>query len=174
MQALAILIQQPAIEFSQFLAASHEMFGYSLSAASDASHKQLSESERFLSCLAAMKNQKVPAGFSPHLLTHVSFSVLVATSERDIIDALEYCSSMPFVVADTVIRGIQAAIITGTLSQWRVAVLSGCSKNTEPSVRFLFNKILIIFESNNLAVWSDCTRKNHRDDNTLLLEGPNV
>ncbi len=171
MKALAILIQQPAVDFDILLTTSHEMFGYSLSASSDASHKKLSDSERFLSCLAAMKDRKAPTGLSPHLLTHVSFSVLVATSERDLVDILECCSSMPFTVADTVVRGIQAAVVTGTLSQWKIAVLSGCHQTTEPSVRFVFNKILSIFESSNLGVWDDCTRKN-QDDNTLLLEGP--
>ena len=173
-QALAILIQQPTIDFSRFLAASHEMFGYSPASASDASQKQLSDSERFLSCLAAMKDQRAPVSLSPHLLSHVSFSVLVAINERDLMDILELCASMPFVVADTISRGIQAAVITGTLSQWRTAVLSGCRKDVEPVVRFLFNQILSIFEANNLAVWGDCTRRNNRDDQTLLLEGPNV
>jgi hypothetical protein len=172
MQALAILIQQPSIDFSKLLATSHEMFGYSISASSDASHKRLSDSERFLSCLASMKDQNAPVGLSPHLLTHVSFSILIAANEQDLMDVLECCSSMPFTTADTVVRGIRAAVITGTLSQWKTAVISGCHKTTEPSVRFLFNKILSLFEATNLGVWSDCKRRTHREDNTLLLEGP--
>jgi hypothetical protein len=172
MEAFALLIQQPSIDFTKLLATSHEMFGYSLSANSDASLKRLSDSERFLSCLAAMKNNNAPVSLSPHLLTHVSFSVLVAANERDLVDILEYCSSMSFTVADTIIRGIQAAVVTGTLSQWKIAVLSGCHESTEPSVRFMFNKVLAIFEADNLGVWSDCTRTNHREDSTLLLEGP--
>jgi hypothetical protein len=172
MQAIVLLIQQPAIDFDKFLTTSHEMFGYSLSASSDASHKRLSDSERFLSCLATMKDQNAPVGLSPHLLTHVSFSTLVATNERDLVDVLECCSSMPFTIADTVVRGVQAAVITGTLSQWKVAVLSGCHHSTEPSVRFVFNQVLSLFESSNLGVWSDCTRKNHQEDHTFLLEGP--
>ena len=172
MEAFALLIQQPLVDFTKLLATSHKMFGYSLSAHSDASHKQLSDSERFLSCLAAMKNQNAPVGLSPHLLAHVSFSVLVAVNERDLVDILECCSSMSFTVADTIVRGIQAAVVTGTLSQWKIAVMSGCHESTEPSVRFMFNKILSLFEADNLGVWGDCTRKNHQEDNTLLLEGP--
>jgi hypothetical protein len=148
------------------------MFGYSISASSDASHKRLSDSEKFLSCLASMKDQNAPVGLSPHLLTHVSFSVLIATNERDLMDVLECCSSMPFTTADTIVRGIQAAVITGTLAQWKTAVMSGCHETTEPSVRYLFNQILAQFEAANLGVWNDCTRKNHREDNTLLLKGP--
>lgn len=172
MKSLAILVQQPAIDFTKFLSVSHEMFGYSPSAAADASHKQLSDSERFLSCLAAMQDKNAPVALPPHLLAHVSFSVLVAISDRDMIDILQYCSTMPFTVADTIVRGIQAAVITGTLSQWKIAVLSGCGPKVQPSVRHLFNIILSIFESTNLGVWGDCTRRNSRDDDTLLLEAP--
>jgi hypothetical protein len=153
MQSLTLLIQQPSIDFAKLLATSHEMFGYSISASSDASHKRLSDSEKFLSCLASMKDQNAPVGLSPHLLTHVSFSVLIATNERDLMDVLECC-------------------FTGTLAQWKTAVMSGCHETTEPSVRYLFNQILAQFEAANLGVWNDCTRKNHREDNTLLLKGP--
>jgi len=172
MQALVLLVQQPSIDFAKLLATSHDMFGYSLSAASDASHKQLSDSERFLSCLSAMKDQNAPVGLLPHLLSHVSFSILIGTDDRDLMDILECCSSMSFTTAYTIIRGVQAAVITGTLLQWKTAVLAGCHETTDPSVRFLFNKILAQFEGANLSVWSDCTRRNHQEDNTLLLKGP--
>jgi hypothetical protein len=85
-------------------------------------------------------------------------------------DVLECCSSMPFTTAETVARGIDAAVVTGTLAQWKNAVVAGCSPGIEPSVRYLFNKILSLFEAANLSVWGDCTRKTNRDDNTLLLE----
>jgi len=169
MQADAVLIQQPSIDFAKFLGLSHKMFGYSPARSADASRKQLSDSERFLSCLAALKDDQAPVSLPPHLLTHVSFSVLLAASERDLLDVLEYCAGMPFVAADTVARGIQAAVVTGTLAQWRDAVISGCQPEVEPTVRILFNKILGIFESANLKVWNDCGRKQSLD-NTLLLE----
>jgi len=166
---LAVLIQQPNVDFSTFLSTAHQMFGYSPSSAVDAVNKQLSDSERFLSCLSAMKDQNAPVGLPPHLLAHVSFSVLVAANERDILDVLEYCSTMAFTTAETVARGVDAAVITGTLSQWRDAVIAGCQPQAEASVRALFNKILTLFESQNLSVWSGCSRTTHPDD-TLLLE----
>ncbi len=169
MQADAVLIQQPAIDFTTFLGLSHQMFGVSPATAADASHKQLSDSERFLSCLAALKDTKAPVSLPPHLLTHVSFSVLLAANERDMLDVLEYCAGMPFVAADTLARGVQAAVVTGTLAQWRDAVISGCQPDVEPTVRALFGKILAIFEAARLCVWNDCERRPH-PDGTLLLE----
>jgi len=172
MNAIAVLVQQPAIDFAKFLSASREMFGYSPAASSDASHKQLSDSERFLSCLAAMKDRNAPVSLPPHLLTHVSFSVLLVADERDILDVMEYCSSMPFTTAETVVRGIDAALVTGTLAQWKNAVVAGCSPDVEPSVRYLFNKMLGLFEAANLNVWGDCIKKGSRDQHTFLLEAP--
>ncbi len=169
MQADAVLIQTPNIDFTKFLGLSHKMFGFSPAKSADASHRQLNDSERFLSCLAALKDDQSPVGLPPHLLTHVSFSVLLAASERDLLDVLEYCAGMPFVAADTIARGIQAAVVTGTLAQWRDAVISGCQAEVEQTVRILFNKILGIFESNNLKVWNDCAHK-QSTDKTLLLE----
>jgi len=169
MPADAILIQQPAIDFTKFIGLSHKMLGYSPASKADASQRKLSDAERFLGCLAAMKDVDAPVSLSPHLLAHVSFSVLLAASERDMLDILEYCSSMPFVATDTVARGVQAAVVTGTLAQWRDAVISGCQPEVEQTVRTLFNKILVIFESANLKVWNDCGRKRSLD-NTLLLE----
>ena len=170
MPADAILIQQPAIDFSTFIGLSHQMLGYSPAANADASHRNLNEAERFLSCLAAMKNAHAPVGLSPRLLTHVSFSVLVASEERDMQDILECCAGMPFVIADTVSRGIQVAVVTGTLAQWRDAVLSGCQQDMEFNVRTLFNKVLGLFEAVNLNVWSDCARRQASDTVTFLLE----
>jgi hypothetical protein len=142
--------------------------GYSPSAKADASRRELHDAEKFMSCLAAMKDENAPAGLSPHLLTHVSFSVLVLADERDMQDILEYCSGMPFVITDTIARNVQAAVVTGTLAQWRDAVISGCQPAVEPTVRALFNQILSLFETVNLSVWKDCERK--QDGPTFLLE----
>jgi len=169
MPSHAILIQQPSIDFTKFLGMSHEMFGYTISAGADASHKQLTDTERFLSCLAAIQDEDAPVSLPPNLLTHVSFSVLVAIDDREMLDVLTCCSKMPFVVADTVARGIQAAVISGSLSQWRRAVLSGCRIEAQPAVRELFNKILSIFEAACLDVWTACRRR-EGPGNTLLLE----
>lgn len=164
----AVLIQQPAVDFTKFLGLSSQMLGFSPGASSDASRRQLHDAEKFLSCLAAMKDQNAPVGISPHLMTHVSFSALVVADERDMQEILECCSGMPFVIADTVARTVQAAVVTGTLSQWRNAVISGCQCTIEPTVRDLFNRVLSLFESVNLNVWKGCERK--QAGPTFLLE----
>jgi hypothetical protein len=169
MTPTAVLIQQPAIDFTTLIAATHQALGYSIASAADASRRHLSDAERFLSCLAAMQDSRATAGLRPNLLAHVTFSVLVAADERDLLDMLEACSGMPFVVADTLVRGVQVAVVTGSLSQWRDAVKSGCTANAQASVRAGFNKVMAIFEQAGLNVWTDFNKR-PLADRTLLLE----
>ena len=89
MQPDAVLIQEPAVDFTTFLGLSHQMLGYSPARAADASPRELTDAERFLSCLAALRDPEAPAGLTANLLAHVSFSVLVAADERDLLDILE-------------------------------------------------------------------------------------
>ena len=131
--------------------------------------RELSEPEKFLSCLAALRDQKAPAGLTPNLLSHVSFSVFVVADERDMLDILERCAGMPFVTAETTVRGVTAAVVTGTLAQWRDAVAAGSVHEAEPSVRAGFNKVYGLFCGAGLNVWGDY-RTREAPDRTLLLE----
>jgi len=164
----ALLIQQPSVDFPTFLGRATQALNYSPSSSADSSGKQLHDTEKFLSCLAAMKDQEASVGLSPHLLTHVTFSMLITADDRDMLDILEYCSGMPFVISDTCVRGVQLAVVTGNLSQWRVATISGCQLTVEATVRILFNSIVALFESVNLNVWTDCDRR--PSGTTFLLE----
>jgi hypothetical protein len=85
------------------------------------------------------------------------------------LDILQCAAGMPFVINDTISRGIQVAVITGTLAQWRDAVKSGSSPGVEVPVRQCFNKIHFLFESAGLKVWSDC-RERPAPDQTFYLE----
>ena len=120
-----LLVTTPAVNFRAFLGACLHVLGYTPARAADASSRDLSEAEKFLSCLAALRDPKAPAGLAPNLLSHVSFSVFVVADERDMLDILERCAGMPFVTAETTVRGMTAAIVTGTLAQWRDAVAAG-------------------------------------------------
>ena len=66
---------------------------------------------------------------------------------------------MAFVSAETLVRGVMAAVVSGTLAQWRDAVAAGCMRDAKPTVRIGFNKIYDIFCGANLDVWG-----NYRQD----------
>ncbi len=117
MKPEAVLITQPAIDFQTLLGLGRKVFDRHLGSATDTCRRNLSPSERFLSCLAAMRDPKAPLGLARHLLAHVTFSVFIGADEEDMLDILERCPRMPAVVAETTVRGVQAALITGTLAQ---------------------------------------------------------
>lgn len=170
MIADAVLIQRPAIDFGTFLSLGTKALGYSPASAADASRRPLGDAERFLSCLAAMRDQKAPATLAPHLLGHVYFSVLIAAEEQDLLDILQVASGMSFVTTDTVVRHIHLALISGTLNQWRDAVKGGTTADVTLNVRGCFGKIMGLFEREGLSgVWNDFTKK-PLDDRTFLLE----
>jgi hypothetical protein len=162
----AVLITQPAIDFNTLISNAHKALGYSIAASSDASKKQQNDVERFLSCLAAMRDQAAPTGLSPNLLCHVSFSALIAADELDTLEILECASGMPFVSTETVARGIQLTVLTGTLAQWRDAVISGTRRGG--AVQAMYCQIESQFEAHNLNVWTDFNKR--WSDKVFLLE----
>ena len=164
-----LLIATPSVDFSAFTGVCQQVLGYSPSRAADVSLRDLSEAERFLSYLAAMHDKKAPIGFAANLLTHVTFSVFLIADDRDLLDILERCSRMSFVAAETTVRSVTAAVVSGTLADWRDAVAAGCVRGVEPQVRMGFNKVYRLFCDAGLNVWSDY-RTREAPGNTLLLE----
>ena len=162
------LIIQPAIDFTTFLGLAHEALGYNLAGAADASHRKMVDAEKFLSCLAAFKDES--AEITTNLLSHVSFGVLVIADERSLFDVLQVVSGMPFVRALAAPR-VEMAIISGTLRQWHDAVASGTDETTPPNVRTCFSQILLLFDRAGLtSTWSDFERGMALDRSGFLLE----
>lgn len=170
MSPSVVLIVQPSIDFSTLLTVGHKLLGYSMSAKVDQSRLEHCDVERLTSCLAAMNDAQAPAGITPNLLHHASYSALICADERDMTDILAAASGMHFVVADTVMRGAVLAFVTGTVAQWRDAVKSGATPAAEHNVRFCYSAILHLFQQQGLGnVWSDFNHK-PMDDGTLCLE----
>ncbi len=164
-----VLITKPSIDFNTFLGLSRQALGRSLVAKADACQREMSDTEKFISCLGAILYPKANAGFIPSLLNHVSFSIFVGAESRDMLDILQCAAGMPFVIADTIDGRIQIAVITGTLSQWRDAVKSGSEPTAEVAVRQCFNKVYTIFKAADLNVWTDFRAKPAADQ-TFYLE----
>lgn len=152
----ALLINQPSIDFHTLIGVTHEALGRSIAAKSDACGRRLSDAERYVSCLAALRDPEALPALRPNLLTHVSFSVLVVTESRDVKDILEAASTLPFVRSRTKVKGVEVLILHGTLAQWRDAVISGTHYE---HARACYCKIASLFEGVGLPIWIDCTRK---------------
>lgn len=165
----SVLITRPAVDFRQLASISHQTLGYSATQSTDGHHRKLSDAERFISALDAIRDANAPVGLPPELLAHVDFAVLVIALDRDMQDIVSICAGMPHVSNDTQARGVQIAVIKGSLQQWRDAVIGGCSERSQPTVRAGFNNIHRLFLEADLGgVWSDF-KTNQRPDQTYLL-----
>ena len=147
----ALLITTPQVDFNHFLAAGHKMTGRSFAMAADKAARSMCDVEKFLSCLSVMEGGQGQA-FSPQFLPFVSLTVLVWGDERDLLDVLAICG-MKFIVFDTVTRGIQGAVVTGNLSQWRDAVIGGLQEHQQSGVQEVFRHIQMRFEQHGLGLW---------------------
>jgi len=169
MKPSVAIISDPAIDFATLLGVAQQALGYSPGAKADQVRREMSDSERLISCLSAFHDQAAPAGLTPNLLSHVSFSILIVADERDLIDILEASSGMAFVTADSVSRGVMLAVLTGTLAQWRDAVKTGSAQTAQYNVRSCFCDIMRQFDERGLSVWKDQIVK-PLNDHTFYLE----
>ncbi len=156
----AVLITTPSIDFTTLLGLTHETLDRNIAGAADSSHRKMVDAEKYLTCLAALKS--VEAIITPDLLAHVSFSVLIIADELDLLDILGR-TGMSFVVAETTVSGVSIAVATGTLRQWKEAVISGTSEAAASVTRTCYSKILLLFDRAGLtSVWSDYQRSTDR------------
>jgi len=166
----AVLIQQPAIDFTTLLTISGQALGHNIAREADTSHRKMADAEKFLSCLSALRDEVVAP--TPNLLSHVSFSVLLIADNYDLLDILECASGMPFVRAETTApQDIDLCVISGTLQQWRDAVATGTSESVSSNVRLCYSKILLLFDRVGLSnVWKDYEKRPSADHSGFYLE----
>jgi hypothetical protein len=95
----------------------------------------------------------------------------VIAEERDLLNILERTSGMSFVRAETTAPNVNLAVLTGTLAQWRDAVVSGTDEATPPIVRTCYSKILLLFDRAGMS-WNNFERHSAPDRNGFLLKPP--
>jgi hypothetical protein len=164
----AALISSPAIDFTTLLSLTHQALGCNIAGAADASHRKTVDAEKFLSCLAVLRDRS--GEITKELLAHVSFSVLVVVDERDLVDILDVTSGMSF-VHSLAAPNVNLAIISGTLRQWHDAVVSGTKETAPPTVRSCYSRILMLFDHAGLtSIWNDFDRRMATDHSGFVLE----
>jgi len=165
----AIIISRPTVDMATFIGVSHKVLGRSPASNVDACSRPMLDAERLLSCLAVLRDPEARNGLQPNLLAHVAFSLFLVADERDFLDIIECAAGMPVVFTETLVHNVMAAVITGTLGQWRDAVKAGSDSNAEHSVRHCFNQIHGLFVAEGLNVWSEFKQR-PGSEHTFLFE----
>ncbi len=144
MNPSAILILQPQFNQGLFLTLCKDMLGESPARAADA--EGLKGVPHLISVLKEFSGKP-----ETDVYELLQFGCLLASEECDTPAILEVLSGMQFALTDTVLRGVQATLVGGTLRQWITAVSKGCRKDQTTAVRFCFDKIYMCFCQQGLA-----------------------
>lgn len=168
------LISLTKIDLSTLLPLARELLGYSPAKAADGTTVPLQELAHHLSCITSFKDRYAPPSVkvaAQHFnMLHAGF--LVAADERDMVEILEI-AGVSFTLTETLARGIDAAIIYGSLAQWRDAVLIACNPKAKVArgTRYVFNSIYKILCKQGMKDMFGDFHVAKQNDDTFLLEG---
>ena len=85
---------------------------------------------------------------------------------------LEASLGMESVVTDSIQRGVQVALITGTLAQWKRAVRAACKSSIATAVRQTYNAVYRQLSDQSLRpLFGDLREQKQTDQTFLLLKG---
>ena len=163
------LVQFSNLDLKKLLPSARAALGRSLSEKADSANAD--PPLHHMLCVAALKEPNLkPTASSlvPYAnLFHAGF--LVAADERDFAEFLEICG-MPALLVDSVQRGTMVAFISGSMSQWRMAVLRGCVPTVTSEVRKICNQLYAEFNKLGLAPMFEARKRENTSDNTFFLE----
>lgn len=168
----AILIQHPLIDFSKLLSACSQIFDRDISDAVDSSvrSRTMSDTERFLSLINAMKNPGASVDLPDHLLGFAHFGILIAAEDMDMLTIMEICSGAKIYVMETKEWGLRAAIITASLHDWQQYIILGCGDKVSTQIRECFNNVYMLFVKYGVgSIWKNLNRKATDNGKTFLL-----
>jgi hypothetical protein len=176
MNCEAVMIQTPQVDNRVFLGYTKKMLGYAIARAADQKQPSLAPDAHHLACIAAFKHKEAEATVAESMpyLEMLHYGFLLMADERDMQEILEATHGMPFVVVETMMRGMQAALVTGSLRTWRTAVRLGCQTNTSQAVRECFDKVYMAFTKIGLKAFFGQLTRRELPDHTFLLEGPDA
>ena len=102
------------------------------------------------------------------ILRHIGFSFLCVAADDTIRESLER-TDLYHIAFDTKRRGFTGAILSGTLAQFRDAIIECCDASSVTDIRELYNQIYLLLQQAGLRrVWSVKTKK--VIDGTFLIE----
>jgi hypothetical protein len=163
MNPSSILVMRPQLDQGVFLTLCTEMIGKSPARKSDS--LGLKGLPQLISLLSEFTEKP-----ESDICDLLQFGCLMAADERDTPHILEAASGMSFALTETVIRGVQAIFISGTLSQWIVAVSKGCRKEQSTAVRACYDKVYLNFCQEGLASIFHCVKRDLPDHTFYLTE----
>lgn len=148
-----IIVGKTNIDWNNLLLASQQVLGRSISKTLDDAGLAPKVPVGLLTVLSELKSEGSKPmdimnnpGFA---LDHVSYSILCLSLQDSIFDVMQY-TELRVVTAKSE-SGTILSYITGTLGQWRSAIINGLSKNSSKSFREFLDSCLLEFDKEGLS-----------------------
>jgi hypothetical protein len=161
------------IDWDTYLIVAKQALNRSITTTLDSKSMDVRTSSGYLVTLAELKegNQNiVDVLMNPgNTLDHLFYSFIVI-SDRDL--PCELLEITPLNVTRTACKnGLSLSIVSGNLTQWRSAIINGCTDTVSYNLRLLLDEILIYFEQEGLKkLWSKYTKAKMSDGTIKLIE----
>jgi hypothetical protein len=168
-----LLLGKNKIDIETFLAAAKKILDRNISQSLDKTRKDIDNTAGYLTLLAGMRDQNVQQSKiledPGYLLEHVFYSFLVVCDQETLNDIREQTKLS--VSCSPGNRNLFLVILSGSLDLWRSAIINSCSDIASFNLRYLFDKILLLFEYEGLSkIWSKYSKKNLSDKTFKLIE----
>ena len=156
------LIMFSAFNLAEYLPIARQALGHGVSAKADAG--AASDMAHNMMCVAGLIDGEATD------VDHLYYAAyLVACDQRDLYDVLSL-SAMSQISVESKRRGIRAAILSGSLPEWKAAIQRGCSKGCESEVRKVYNQIYKDLTTHGLGCILGMATERPQTDDTFLLE----
>lgn len=161
------------IDFPAFLIAANKGLNKSLTRGLDSQGKDTKSIAAYLVMLAEMRQDNVDPNKvlqdAGQLLKHAYYVFQVIVDHETMFDLLEL-NTLAVHNAEC-INSVYLSVVSGTLEDWRTAIINGCSDQATFNIRLLFDKILLMFEKEGLSkLWVNYSKRKLPDDTFRLLE----
>lgn len=158
------------IDWKSFLSSSKELLGRNPTNGIDEKYHELKHNlPDYISVLKEIFNEgSNPFDDAGSLLNHVSLSFLLIATRQATLSIINH-SRLVFSTTESKHDDYYLSLISGDLSQWRVAIVNCCSDEVNYDIRLFGNKILEFMERNGLYQFLSGMKKINMGDGTIRL-----
>ena len=140
------LIIQPSFDWPSFLRTTKESLGRSVTKELDSRRQDVQTPLGFVGCLGSMAEIPEPQG-DLSLLRHLTYGFQVITDTDTLSELLRRTTGLSVVTAPTTRKNVELSVITATLDTWLVAIASCTTGNESFELRYLFDSVMLTFET---------------------------
>lgn len=168
------LIGTPDIKISEFLRVANQALGYNVTKPVDSAKTKPHRDQEFLSALLCLYDESrvdrplhEVMSEAISLSNHLNYTFMIAANRDTLFRSMER-TSLHHTISDN--DDMALAIITGSLREWRLAMVECTSDHSHKYLRMMYDRVMLSFEKHGLSL--DLRKRGHKDGTFLIENKP--